>query len=104
VFWTVDLETKRRSRLTLGYRRPQWAADGKSVVGNVYLFTGGDEERYEPHAARIWLDKPYKPEPLFPDLDTPRSPSFSKDGKTLVLVVDSDKPARLSDKARGGKE
>jgi hypothetical protein len=39
--------------------------------------------------ARFRLDKPLKPEYFATDLDNPWSPCVSRDGRILVLIVDS---------------
>lgn len=99
--WIIDVATKKRERLGVGFYRAQWAADGKTVVSNGLTLTeDGSSLRRVP--ARFWLDKS-RLEFFFMDLDTPFSPCVSRDGKTVVLIVDSARPRKPSREA-GPKE
>jgi hypothetical protein len=84
----IDLATKKQSRLAPGFYRAQWAGDGKSVVSNGF-FVHENEDDLRSGPVRFRLDKPYRPEPFHADLDNPWSPCVSRNGKTVVVVVDS---------------
>jgi Tol biopolymer transport system component len=90
--WIIDVESKNRKKLGSGFYRAQWAGDGKSVVCNV-LSLDDDGVPYRRDPGRFWLHQPLKPVIFHTDLDNPWSPCVSRDGKTMVLVVDSESRA-----------
>ncbi len=92
--WIIDVATKDRVMLGMGLYRPQWAGDGKSVVCNgLKLLPDGKAHRLP---ARFRLDKLLEPEFFLTELDTPFSPCVSRDGKTMVVVVDSEGRGKAS--------
>ena len=84
--WIIDVATKKRVRLGIGFYQANWAGDGKSVFVNSLLFTAGGTFSRVP--ARLWLDKD-RLEFFALSYDVPFSPCVSRDGKTLVLILDS---------------
>jgi Tol biopolymer transport system component len=96
VFYIHDLETKKQTELGSGFYRAQWAGDGQSVVSNGIWDVIGDD-RFARAPARFRLDKPGKPEFFMTDFDNPWSPCVSPDGKTIALVVDSERRRRPPD-------
>ena len=83
--WTIDVATKHREELGVGFYRAQWAGDGQSVVSNGLAISAKGVRRVP---ARFWLDRS-KVEFFLLDRDTPFSPCVSRDGNTMVLIVDS---------------
>ena len=88
--WVIDLDTKERALIGHGYFRAQWTADSKGFVCSG-LFAIPGEKSYRRVPARFSLDKPLKPSYFGTDLDNPWSPCISRDGKTMVVIVDSQK-------------
>lgn len=93
--WVIDLATKRRRRLGAGFYRPQWSGDSRSVLVKAYMLTD-DAEGHIAFPARLYLAKD-RVEFFGMTLDNPSAPCLSRDGKTMVLVVDSDKPEKPKD-------
>lgn len=87
--WILELATQKREMLGFGCYRAQWASDGQSVVSNG-LKLAEDGLRLARSPARFWLDKS-RLEFFLMDLDNPWSPCVSRDGKTTVLIVDSER-------------
>jgi hypothetical protein len=85
-FWILDVESLKRDCLCVGFFRAQWAADGKTFVSNGLML--GEDNRAHRLPARFWLDKSRVGFFLL-DYDVPFSPCVSRDGKTVVFIVDS---------------
>ena len=91
IVWVMDLESKRRQRLGTGFYRPQWSGDSLSVLVKAYMATeAGTSLAAMP--ARLFLAKD-RVEYFGLNLDNPWAPCVSRDGKTMAMVVDSDKPS-----------
>lgn len=86
----VTLKSDEHKFIGYGWYRANWSADGKSVVANGYRY-GNDRAM-----VRLSVEKPSKPEVLFPELGRILSPCCSRDGKYMVFVA--DRPATESDK------
>jgi hypothetical protein len=99
VFYVLDLETKKRSKLGLGFYRAQWAGDSGSVVSNGILGIAPSGAFYR-FPARFWLKSPDKPDFFLTDLDNAWSPCVSRDGKTMAFIVDSAKRQSHSGNAK----
>lgn len=87
--WMIDVATRKKRQLGIGFYRAQWAGDGKSV------FAQGCPPCNEQQVAliapiRIWLND-RRCEYLKLSFDNPWLPCPSPDGKTLVFVVNSDR-------------
>jgi hypothetical protein len=88
--WTIDLDTKRRTKIALGHYRAQWTGDSKGFVCNGSFPIPG-ETTYSRAPARFRLDKPLQPAYFDVELDNPWSPCVSRDDQITVLIVDSQK-------------
>lgn len=88
----MDVEEKKSESIGVGFYRAAWAPDGKSVYCNG-LVAGPKRENLNRLPVRLWLNKS-KMDFFLMDLDVPFSPHVSRDGKTMVLIVDSEGPAR----------
>ncbi len=86
--WTIDLDTKKQTKIGLGFYRAQWLKDSKSFVCNGIFPTQG-ETPFGWAPASFFLDKPLQPRQFAKELDLPFSPCYTRDGGTLVLIVDS---------------
>lgn len=87
----IDMRTKRSVPIGIGFYGAQWSSDGKSVYCNGLMPQLDLSLGRFP--ARLWIDRS-KIEFFALDKDVPFSPCVSRDGKTLVLIVDSDGPAK----------
>ena len=99
LLFTIDVATKKRTKLGAGFYRPQWAPDGKSIVANGMYF-GGGRRVAEIAPVRFYLDKS-RVEFIHLDLDMPWSPCFSQDGKSVLVIVDSAGGADLPAAKKG---
>jgi Tol biopolymer transport system component len=88
--WTIELDTKKQTKVGLGFYRAQWLKDSKSFACNGIFRTQG-ETGFSIAPATFFLDKPLQPRYFATELDNPFSPCFSRDGRSLVLIVDSQK-------------
>jgi hypothetical protein len=88
--YLIDVATKKTELLGVGFYRVHWAGDGKSVVCDG-LVMNPDLSGLLRMPARFWIDKS-KLEYYFMDKDVPFSPCVSRDGKTMVVILDSDGP------------
>ena len=70
----------------------EWIREGKGFVCNGSFLNPGATV-YGRAPAAILLDKPLKPRFFSIELDNPWSPCISRDGKMLVLIVDSQSAA-----------
>lgn len=88
ILWVIDLAAKKRDRLGPGFYRPQWSGDSKSVVAKRFAVRDAGKGYWNP-PARFWLDKG-RIDFFLMDRDNPWSPCDSRDGKSVVIVVDSE--------------
>ncbi len=96
--WVIDLETKEKMKIALGFYRAQWSSDSKGFVCNGAYPIQGYNVPFHHLPARFKLDKPLEPEYFGRDLDNPWSPCVSRDGKTTLLIVDSKKHIKKEDR------
>jgi hypothetical protein len=98
----IEVKEKKSEPLGVGYHRGQWSPDGKSLYCNG-LMPGKKREELRSVSARLWLDQS-RLEFLFLNMDMPNSPCISRDGKTFVLIVDSEGPARTLEEIQEDEE
>ena len=88
----IDMKTKKTELVGIGGYRPQWSGDGKSVYCNG-LLPCPDLRGHRRAPVRLWVDKS-RVEFFALDKDCSFAPCMSRDGRTLVLIVDSDGRAK----------
>jgi Tol biopolymer transport system component len=93
--YAIDVESKKSELFGIGSYRGQWSPDGKSVFCNG-LVANPDLSGFLRAPVRLWLDKS-RIEFFALDKDVPFSPCMSRDGKTVVLIVDSDGHAKKTE-------
>ncbi len=97
----IDMRTKKSEPIGIGFYGAQWSSDGKSVYCNGLMPQLDLSLGRFP--ARLWIDRS-KIEFFALDKDVPYSPCVSRDGKTLVLIVDSDGRAKSAEEQKKDAE